>query len=151
MISTEDYLFYVNEALDDMVQIVIDLGDDLANQRPELPGANSPFAILTHCLGVIEYWGGHVVAGRRIKRDRDAEFVATGSVDELLERVRGARRQLEADLIDLDPTAPPRGVVAPEDADLPLARSQGGALIHVYEELQQHRGQMEVTRDVLRS
>jgi hypothetical protein len=37
----------------------------------------------------------------------------------------------------------------PEDADLPLAKTQGGVLIHIYEELAQHRGQMETIRDVV--
>ena len=61
------------------------------------------------------------------------------------------RRQLDADIADLEPLAPPRGRPEPEDADLPLARTQGGVLVHIYEELAQHRGQMEVTRDVLRA
>ena len=58
MISSEDYLQFVHEALTGMTGIVTDLGDDLANRRPNLPAANSPFAIVTHCLGVLEYWGG---------------------------------------------------------------------------------------------
>lgn len=149
MISTEDYLFYVDLALDEMATIVTDLGDDLANRRPALTGANSPFALLTHCLGVMEYWAGHVVAGRQISRDRAAEFRAAGSVEELVARTRQARRQLETDLAGLEPYAAPRGDAAPEDASLPYARTQGGALLHVYEELAQHLGQMEITRDVL--
>lgn len=150
MISVEDYLHYVDEALDGMVEIVTELGDDLANRRPDLPGANSPYAILTHCLGVMEFWGGYVVAGRTIERDRDAEFGASGAVADLVERTRRAGRQLQADVAELEPFAPPRGVLPdPEDADLPLGRTQGGALIHIYEELAQHRGQMEGCRDVL--
>jgi hypothetical protein len=149
VISTEDYLFYVDLALDGMITIVADLGDDLANRRPGIPGANSPFALLTHCLGVMEYWAGHVVAGRQIERDRAAEFRATGSVEELVARTRQARRQLEADLAGLEPYEAPRGHAAPEDAALPYARTQGGALLHVYEELAQHLGQLEITRDVL--
>ncbi|HEY7137191.1 MAG TPA: DinB family protein [Acidimicrobiia bacterium] len=150
MISVEDYLFFVDESLDGMVAILEQLGDDLANRRPDLPDANSPFALLTHCLGVMEYWVGHLVAGRDIRRDRDAEFTATGHVAELVERTGTARRRLEADLAMLDPLAPPRRPpLLPEDAELPIGRTQGGALIHVYEELQQHRGQMEITRDVL--
>jgi hypothetical protein len=98
----------------------------------------------------MEYWGGAMVAGRPIERDRDAEFRATGEVGDLVRRTRQARRQLDADLAGLEPLAPPRGTPEPEDADLPLARTQGGVLVHVYEELAQHRGQMEVTRDVLR-
>ena len=148
-ISVDDFLFYVDEALEGMVQIVTGLGDGLANTRPDLPGANSPYAILTHCLGVMEYWGGDVIAGRTIERDRAAEFRASGPVGPLVERTRQARRQLEADLAHIEPFAPPRGNVEPEDAALPIGRTQGGALLHIYEELAQHRGQMEGGRDVL--
>jgi Protein of unknown function (DUF664) len=149
VISAEDYLVYVDEALDAMVEVLLGLGDDLANRRPDLPGANSAYALVTHCLGVMEFWGGHVVAGRTVERDRDAEFVATGSVDDLVARVRQARAQLEADLAELDAFAPVRGQLPPEDLAHPAGRTQGGALIHVYEELAQHRGHLELTRDVV--
>jgi hypothetical protein len=151
MIDVDDFLYFVDEALEGMVTVVTELGDDLANRRLDVPGANSPYAVLFHCLGVMEYWGGAMVAGRAIERDRDAEFRVSGRVAELIGRTRRARRQLDADMTGLEPLAPPRGTPAPEDADLPLARTQGGVLIHVYEELAQHRGQMEVTRDVLRA
>jgi hypothetical protein len=150
MISIDDFLYYVDDALDAMVRIVSELGDELANRRPDVPGANSPFAILTHCLGVMEYWGGEIVAGRTIVRDRAAEFRATGSVAELAQRVQRARQQLRADIAALDPFGPPRGCPRVADSTLPLARTQGGALLHIYEELAQHRGQLEITRDVLR-
>jgi DinB superfamily len=150
MISVEDYLWFVDEALDGMVAIVTKLGDDKANRRPDIPGANSPYVILHHCLGVMEYWGGHVVAGRRTHRDRAAEFRASGPVDELVARARAAREQLAADLATLDPSAPPRNPPDDEeDAALPLGRTQGGAVIHIFEELAQHRGQMEGSRDIL--
>jgi len=151
MISIDDFLYYVDDALEAMVRIVSELGDDLANRRPDVPGANSPFAILTHCLGVMEYWGGEVVAGRAIVRDRAAEFRATGRVAELTDRAQRARQQLRADIAALDPFGPPRGSPHVSDATLPLARTQGGALLHIYEELAQHRGQLEITRDVLRA
>jgi hypothetical protein len=149
VISIADYLAFVDDALGGMVELVTDLGDELANRRPDISDANSPYVLLHHCLGVMEYWGGHIVAGRAIERERDAEFRAFGPVAELVSRTRAARRQLEVDLADLDSMAPPRGTPEPEDAKLPLARTQGGALFHVYEELAQHRGQMEGVRDVL--
>jgi hypothetical protein len=153
MISAEDFLWFVDEALDGMVAIVGELGDEAANRRPDLPGANSPYAILFHCLGVMEFWGGQVVAGRTIRRDRAAEFRATGPVDDLVARARRARAQLVEDMAVLDAGAPPRRPLAADDPDhdLPIARTQGGALIHIDEELAQHRGQMELTRDVIRS
>lgn len=147
MISVEDYLWFVDQALDGMIAIVTELGDEAANRRPDLPGANSPYVILTHCLGVMEYWGGGVVAGRPIQRDRDAEFRAAGEVAELVTRTRRARGQLQADMANLDPFAPPR--TARPGSSTPRNASQGGALIHLYEELAQHRGQMEGCRDVL--
>jgi hypothetical protein len=150
VITIEDWWWYVDTALDGMVGVVTELGDDLANQRPDVPGVNTPYGLFTHCLGVMAYWGGHVVAGRTVERDRAAEFRAGGSVDDLVARAREARRQLAADVAGVDPSAPPRGDVAdPSDAALPLGRTQGGALVHIYEELAQHLGQMEATRDVL--
>jgi hypothetical protein len=150
MISLDDYFWFVDEALDGMVAIATELGDGKANRRPDIPGANSPYVILHHCLGVMDYWGGHVIAGRPTDRDRDAEFTASGPVDELVRRAEAARDQLREDLRSLDPDAPPRNPPAnEEDAALPLGRTQGGAAFHIYEELAQHRGQMEGARDVL--
>lgn len=149
MISIDDYLAFAEEALGDMVTMVGDLGDERANRRPHIADANTPYAILTHCLGVMEFWGGHIVAGRAVERDRAAEFRAVGRVDELIGRAGRAREQLRADVANVDPFAPPRGTLRSGDADLPLGRTQGGALMHVYEELAQHRGHMEITRDLL--
>jgi hypothetical protein len=149
VVSTADFLWYVDTALDQMVSIVTQLGDETASRRPDLEGANSPFAILTHCLGVMEDWGGDMVAGRGIERDRDAEFRAEGAVADLVARTTAARRQLEVDMAGLEPLAAPRGIPDPGDVELPLGRTQGGVLLHILEELFQHLGQMEISRDVL--
>ena len=111
MISAEDYLYFVDEALEGMVTIVTELGDELATRSLDVPGSNPPYAVLYHCLGVMEYWGGELVAGRCVERDRDAEFRAHGPVAELVQRTRRARRQLQADIAYLDSTAPLRGTV----------------------------------------
>lgn len=147
MTASDELLMFCDRALDGMVAIVEGLGDDLASTRPDLPGANSPFAILTHCLGVIDAWVGHRVAGRPLHRDRDAEFRATGAVADLVARVATTRAQLHDD-------------VRAADLSAPLARETGHALehgirtknaavLHLLEELAQHHGQMEITRDVL--
>src|SRR5262245_35585858 len=131
MISADDFLWFVDEALDGMVAIVESLGDDGANRRPDLPGANSAYAILFHCLGVMEYWGGEVVAGRTIERDRDAEFRATGPVSDLVARARKAHSQLLEDMAGLDPADPPRRPLAPDDPDVDSLnrRAQGRRVI----------------------
>jgi len=149
-ISPEALTAYVDRAVDGMAAIVRDLGDDLANRRPGLPGANSPYAILRHCLGVMEFWGGQVVAGREVSRDRAAEFTASGPVAGLITAAERAKRQFQADVATAEPSAPPRRsdhpTKRPDDMDL---RTQGHALLHVLEEVTQHHGQAEITRDLL--
>lgn len=149
-ISDEDYLWFAGRALDGMAAILAELGDDLANRRPPLAGANSPYVIVTHCLGVLEFWVGSLVAGRAVERDRAAEFTASGPVDALIERVAAAKDRLRADLSVAESAAPLRAPAPVKYAGTPAGRSQGGALQHVYEELAQHHGQLELTRDVLR-
>jgi hypothetical protein len=146
-----DYLWFVDVALNEMRRIVGELGDELANRRPALEGANSAYAIVTHCLGVLEYWGGATIADRTITRDRASEFVAEGPIDELLERVEGARRQLRLDVQGVDGAAPPSHIVVKADDPVPYRERRGAVLLHVIEELFQHLGQMEITADVLRS
>lgn len=148
-LSNDDFLWFVDQALDEMVAIIRALGDDRANRRPGLVDANSPYVILTHCLGVMEYWGGWMIAGRSIQRDRDAEFRAQGRVDALIDRTAGARQQLAADISAIESAAAPRNPPNPEDADLPIGRTQGAVLMHIFEELAQHLGQMQLTRDIL--
>ena len=80
-----------------------------------------------------------------------AEFESQGAVIDLAQRAATARRQLAADISGFDASAAPPQVLPPEDADLPYAKSKGGVLLHVLEELLQHLGQMELSRDVLLS
>ncbi|HJR38618.1 MAG TPA: DinB family protein [Nocardioidaceae bacterium] len=145
----EELLWFVDDCLSSMLDVVEGLGDDLANTRPELAGANSPYAILTHCLGVIDWWGGVMISGRQVVRDRDAEFVATGPVSGLREQVRRTRDRLGEDVRQLDPQAAPLGPVDEELAGLPYGRTRSAVLLHVFHELAQHLGQMEITRDLL--
>ncbi len=147
-ISPETCLWFVDLALGQMTAIVRQLGDDRANQHLAVAGANSPYAILTHCLGVMEFWGGATVAGRHIERDRAAEFTATGSVDTLLERAEASRRRLHADVADADWDEAPIGFGS-GDTEEPYHRDKGAVMLHIVEELFQHLGHMEVTRDVL--
>ena len=150
MLTTAQFCFYTDQAIDELIAIVRELGDELANTRPELAGANSPYAILTHCLGVMEYWAGHVVSGREDHRDRPAEFTASGPVGELIARAQSAREQFNADVAAADPAAVPRNVT---DLGTPATApvTQGHVFMHVYEELAQHLGQLEITRDILRA
>ncbi len=148
-VSAEDFLWFVDLALSAMAGIVEELGDDLANRRPSFRGGNSAYVILTHCLGVMEYWGGATVAERPVQRDRSAEFAARGDVAGLLRRAEHARRRLREEIVGLVAGAAPVGV-RPEPGDPePYTRTKGAVLVHILEELFQHLGHMEITRDTL--
>ena len=147
--NADDYRYIAGVALDGLCRIAVDLGDDLANRRPAIPGANSPYVLVVHCLGVADYWAGWVVAGRPVERDRAAEFRASGPVAGLPPRVERAKAQLAADLASAVWDRPVRRPETLPGAPEPL--SQGAALLHVLEELCQHHGQAEVIRDALRA
>jgi hypothetical protein len=146
--EVDDVLWFVDVALDGMSSIVASLGDDGANARP-LPGSNSPYCLLVHCLGVMEFWGGEAIAGRVIVRDRGAEFRASGPVSSVLAKVSPARARLTDDLREYDGAAPPRSAF--DDDSLPQPITQRGCLVHLFEELAQHHGQMQVLRDAILS
>jgi len=148
-VSATDYTWFVDLALGQMAGIVEELGDDLANRRPPFRGGNSAFVILTHCLGIMEYWGGATVAERPVRRERATEFSASGNVAELLRRTEHARRRLREDIVGLHAMAAPVGVRPDPDDPVPYTQTKGAALIHILEELFQHLGHMQITRDAL--
>jgi hypothetical protein len=149
MITADEYGYFAGRALDGMSAIVAGLGDDLANRRPRLRGANTPYALLTHCLGVIESWVGYLVSGRHAERDRLAEFQASGPTAPLLERAAAVRRQFLDDVARADYRAA-LWARPPADFEGPGRElTRGAALQHVYEELAQHHGQMELIRDLI--
>jgi hypothetical protein len=141
--------FFIERHLQRMTDIVAELGDDLANTVPDLPGANSAYAIVVHCCGMLEWWTRAGVKGLSVDRDRDAEFVAHGTVDALRARVQQVTAQLSADLAAIDPGAPLRGD-AGHYGGTPVGANARGALLHILEELAQHHGHLELTRDVVR-
>ncbi len=53
------------------------------------------------------------------------------------------------DLQTLVSADPPRGAPKPKDLERPLGHSQGGVAWHIYEELAQHLGHLELTRDIV--
>jgi hypothetical protein len=147
-IISEDVLYFIDRALDGMVRIVEELGDERVNRHPDLPGANSPFAILTHCVGLTNYWLGAVLAGRQVQRDRDAEFRARGTVAEIRQAVQALQQQLRQDITHVQGDQPLAFPLAPRHQAW-QGRTQGAGLLQCYTELVQHYGHMELTRDIL--
>ncbi|HMM94608.1 DUF664 domain-containing protein [Phycicoccus sp.] len=148
MISAEEYLVYCDTALDGYAAICRELGDELVGVRVAgLDGGNSAFGLVAHVVGVMARWGRTVNRGIVVPRDRDAEFRATGSVDQALALLAAGRAGLHEDVAAASFGDPPADPPAPRPE--PGYETQGAVLLHVYEELAQHLGQLEVTRDVL--
>ncbi len=146
-IAPEAFLPFINEALEGMVGIAETLGDGRINRRPDLPDTNSPYAILAHCVGMTTYWLGSVLCGRPSTRDRDSEFRARGTLNEIRRAVKALQQQIREDISHVQGDQP---------LDHPLDlhgqtqyHTQGDVLLHCYTELAQHHGQMELTRDIL--
>jgi hypothetical protein len=145
----ELWWFLVDRHLDRMLGIAAGMGDDLVNVRPDLPGANSAYQIVVHCCGMLEWWTREAVLGIDVGRDRDGEFTASGSLAELTARVDGVRRRLREDLATIDLDMPLRGDPSDHYRDTPIGTSPRGVLLHVFEELAQHHGHLELTRDLV--
>lgn len=133
-----------------MLEIAESLGDERVNVVPDLPGANSAYQLVFHCCGMLEWWTRESILGRPVHRDRAAEFAATGTVASLQARVRQVIEQLDEDLPLIDLDAPLRGTYA-DYGGTPIAASARGALLHVLEELAQHHGHLEITRDLVQA
>lgn len=147
--NPREFVPFMEHAITSMVAIAESLGDELVNATPPLDGANSAYAIVTHCIGVTDWWVGLMIAGRPVLRDRDAEFAAAGTVAELGEAASACLERFRTDLAKMDSGAPllhPERLPAMSSA---RAWTQDAALIHTFEELAQHHGQLELTRDIL--
>ncbi|WP_433291813.1 DinB family protein [Pseudonocardia sp. CA-142604] len=148
-LTTDEYLYFLARAFDGMLEAMDELDEGAINTRPSLPGANSPYAIVHHCVEMSDYWIGHVVAGRPARRDRTAEFSATGSLDDLRRRVADVRRRLLDDLAGADLQGDPKNAPAGDYQGPERPLTCAGVLLHVLEELAQHHGHVQLSRDLL--
>jgi uncharacterized damage-inducible protein DinB len=147
--DADEYLYFIDRAFDGMLCALRELGDDRANQTPPTAGANSPWAIAYHCTEVADYWIGHLIAGRLSRRNRAAEFFAHGTVGELADRIDRLRRKLRTDLSNFSPSAPLVNTPPPDYEGPSRELTAAGVLLHVLEELAQHHGQVQMSRDIL--
>ena len=69
-IAPRAFLPFIDEALDGMIGIAEVLGNERVNLSPDLPDTNSPYSILSNCVGMTTYWLGSVMCGRPSRRDR---------------------------------------------------------------------------------
>jgi len=148
MITVDEFSLFCRRTVAGTLAVVDRLGDDLINERPALPGANTPYQLVTHAFAAAGWWCGHVVLGRPSARVRDDEFVASGCVADLHAAAAGLLTSIEALAPDLAAAVEP---MHQPETQTPLGTdwTVGACLIHAYEELAQHLGHLEVTADIL--
>lgn len=148
--STDRILLeFTLQKFDELFGVIGSAGDELANRRPEVEGANSLYAIGSHVLGMMRFWSCTTNRGVEVPRDRDAEFTASGSVDELLTRAAVERERFITDVSSVRAHQVPAN--RPAGRDEQWLVSCHGVLLHVFEEICQHLGHAELTRDLLRA
>ena len=139
---------YLRHAFAGMDRVLDRLDDRSVNERPAGWGTNSVAGLIVHCCELAPSWFEMPGLGRDGHRNRDAEFAATASIDELRARIASATDatiELAEEFL-VGPTVPDhpfRGFMPGDD------RTDGALVLHVLEELFQHLGHMEVTTDAV--
>jgi len=149
VIGIDDFLVFSDRTLEGMRQAIDGLTHEEINWLPPLPDPNSAYQLVIHATSAAQWWTSHVVLGGPVDRDRDAEFVSSGSTAEAVEAIDRLQRHLH----ELGPQLAAADNLAVEiQRDDPPTEpwTVGAAMIHVYEELAQHLGHLEITVDLAR-
>ncbi len=149
MISADDFALFCGRTIDGMARALDGLSDREVNRSPDVEGANSAYALVTHALAAAEWWTEYVVLGHPIERDRPSEFTATGAASDLIHRCDAAKARIAELAPQLGAAEELHGEAVTQ---IPLGAdwTVGAALIHAYEELAQHLGHLEITVDLVR-
>jgi len=122
------------------------------NWRPPIGGANSVYVIASHTLGNARAWVLGIACGQPVRRDRPAEFRASGrDASALVAYAQRLTGEIDAALSALSPSDLERRLIPPPplwgEGD-PYEISVREALMHVVEHASLHLGQIQLTRDL---
>ena len=130
------------------------LSQEQLNRRPPLPGANSAYVVAVHTLGNARAWVLGIACGRPLRRDRPAEFASSGAHGDIEAEHHALSEEIGRALANFDPARLEERLVPPGELwgeGEPHEISRRQALLHVIEHASIHLGQLQVTRDLLRS
>lgn len=128
------------------------LPEDVLNRSVGIPDSNTLFALATHLVGSGEYWVLTPAGGRETKRDRDAEFRASGTYTELEVRYTRWMAELRSVLSELPADAWNRIAEPPSEfrgslGEKPLTVRV--CLLHAVEHSASHLGHIQLTRSLV--
>jgi len=123
------------------------INDEAANWHPLSQGTNSIYAILSHIIGVDNFWVRQVINGEKLERNREAEFAAAGKLAELIEHWEKAWTEVEPILAKLA-----RGQLI-ETRTLPFGPGRGPVtvqwvILHLISHYAIHLGHIQLTRQL---
>lgn len=94
-IEVQGYLTELNILRGQIREAIQGLSDEAANWHPLPEGTNSVYAMLSHFMGVDNFWVRQVINGEVVQRDREAEFHTSGSLSEMVSRWEEAWTEIE--------------------------------------------------------
>jgi uncharacterized damage-inducible protein DinB len=147
------YSRYIREKIDQLHATLDGLSEDDLNRAPDLPGANSPYVIVTHTLGNIRAWVLGITCGQDLSRDRPAEFASRGTYEELRVAACKLSGEIEAALEKLDPKMLSDRFVPSQELwgeGTPVEFERRECLAHVLEHAGIHLGHLHMTLELLR-
>ncbi|HVP05238.1 MAG TPA: DinB family protein [Dehalococcoidia bacterium] len=144
----DTYSRYIREKITQLHAALNSLSEAELNRAPDLPGANSPYVIVTHTLGNMRAWVLGIICGLDLRRDRPAEFASRGTYEELGVAARKLSGEIEKALESLDPATladrfVPKQELWGEGQPREIARRDGFA--HVLEHAGIHLGHLQMT------
>ncbi len=141
-------LAVLEELYDDLTALVRPLDDDCLNWSPPAPETNSIAALVVHIAGSVNSWLARGL-DEPFERDREAEFRARHSAEELIALVERSRRYAREQFARLDGidggvVRQVRRLQSGEEAPISAAWCIEHALIHAGE----HWGQIQLNRQL---
>lgn len=136
------FIAYLDLHRNALIEKVEGLTESQARWKPS-PTANSLLNLVVHVAGVERNWFQHVIAGRQVERDRDAELAELPSdvtIASAVETYRSAIARSNKVLDGVDLGAACRGM------DKLNVR---WVLLHMLEELARHAGHADITRELI--
>lgn len=143
----------IRTRLEAVVSCLDGLTEAQINWRPTLDEGNSLYAVAAHTLGNAQAWVLGIACGVDLRRDRPAEFAATGA-DTFWLRYELTRlsSQITGALTAMTPDQLERRFVPPQelwgDGNPAHEITPRYALLHVIEHASLHLGHAELTRDL---
>src|SRR6266581_5093826 len=132
---------------DRLLETIADLDEEAVNWKPPAPGANSLLVLVTHAVASAEEHIVGIAAGKKVVRNRAAEFTATGGSDHLAARAADVRRRIDEALVGLEGRLD-------EERDPPMGKwptprgTVRDRLIHSTSHTAEHVGHAQLARDL---